>query len=111
MEVKKIHKNIFLLFTIISFATMSACGTVDTSNLASSEAILEQSSVSSTEQANSSAESEAPSSQTGISISFQKHSIYSKYSFNEYEMYIHVMRGCWLWQDLISLDHVNYGVK
>lgn len=75
MEVKKIHKNIFLLFTIISFATMSACGTVDTSNLASSEAILEQSSVSSTEQANSSAESEAPSSQTGISISFQKHSM------------------------------------
>ena len=26
-------------------------------------------------------------------------------------MYIHVMRGCWLWQDLISLDHVNYGVE
>ena len=44
-------------------------------------------------------------------ISFQKHSIYSKYSFNEYEMYIHVMRGCWLWQDLILLDHVNYEVK
>lgn len=75
MEVKKIRKNIFLLFTIISFATMSACGTVDTSNLASSEAILEQSSVFSTEQTNSSAESEAPSSQTGISISFQKHSM------------------------------------
>lgn len=75
MEVKKIRKNILLLFTIISFATMSACGTVDTSNLASSEAILEQSSVFSTEQTNSSAESEAPSSQTGISISFQKHSM------------------------------------
>lgn len=61
---------------ITAFITaMSACGTVDTSNLESSEAILEQSSVSSTEQANSSAESEAPSSQADISISFQEHSM------------------------------------
>ena len=61
---------------ITAFITaMSACGTVDTSNLESSEAILEQSSVSSTEQPSSAAESETASSQTDGSISFQEHSM------------------------------------
>ena len=72
---RMIDTSIGLLLITAFITAMSACGTVDTSNLESSEAILEQSSVSSTEQANSSAESEAPSSQTDISISFQEHSM------------------------------------
>lgn len=72
---RMIDTSIGLLLITAFITAMSACGTVDTSNLESSEAILEQSSVSSTEQANSSAESEAPSSQADISISFQEHSM------------------------------------
>lgn len=70
-----IDTSIGLLLITAFITAMSACGTVDTSNFEISEAILEQSSVSSTEQANYSAESEAPSSQTDISISFQEHSM------------------------------------
>lgn len=72
---RMIDTSIGLLLITAFIMDMSACGTVDTSNLESSEAILEQSSVFSTEQTNSSAESEAPSSQTDVSISFQAHSM------------------------------------
>ena len=72
---RMIDTTVGLLLTAALLTVMSACGTVDTSNLESSEAILEQSSISSTEQTNSSAESEAPSSQTDVSISFQAHSM------------------------------------
>ncbi len=72
---RMIDTSIGLLLITAFITAMSACGTVDTSNLESSEAILEQSSVFSTEQTNSSAESEAPSSQTDISISFQASSM------------------------------------
>lgn len=72
---RMIDTSVGLLLTAALLTVMSACGTVDTSNLESSEAILEQSSISSTEQTNSSAESEAPSSQTDVSISFQAHSM------------------------------------
>lgn len=72
---RMIDTSIGLLLITAFIMAMSACGTVDTSNLESSEAILEQSSVFSTEQTNSSAESEAPSSQTDISISFQSSSM------------------------------------
>ena len=72
---RMIDTSIGLLLITTFITAMSACGTVDTSNLESSEAILEQSSVFSTEQTNSSAESEAPSSQTDISISFQASSM------------------------------------
>ena len=72
---RMIDTSIGLLLITAFITAMSACGTVDTSNLESSAAILEQSSVSSTEQTNSSAESEASSSQTDISISFQEHSM------------------------------------
>ena len=72
---RMIDTSIGLLLITALLTVMSACGTVDTSNLESSEAILEQSSISSTEQTNSSAEPEAPSSQTDVSISFQAHSM------------------------------------
>lgn len=72
---RMIDTSIGLLLITALLTVMSACGTVDTSNLESSEAILEQSSISSTEQTNSSAEHEAPSSQTDVSISFQAHSM------------------------------------
>ena len=72
---RMIDTSIGLLLITAFIMAMSACGTVATSNLESSEAILEQSSVFSTEQTNSSAESEAPSSQTDISISFQSSSM------------------------------------
>ncbi len=72
---RMIDTSIGLLLITAFIMAMSACGTVDTSNLESSEAILEQSSVFSTGQTNSSAESEAPSSQTDISISFQSSSM------------------------------------
>lgn len=70
-----IDTSIGLLLITAFITAMSACGTVDTSNLESSEAILEQSSVSSTEQPSSAAESETASSQTDGSISFQEHSM------------------------------------
>lgn len=72
---RMIYMSIGLLLITAFITAMSACGTVDTSNLESSKAILEQSSVSSTEQTNSSAESEVLSSQTDVSISFQEHSM------------------------------------
>lgn len=70
-----IYTSIGLLLITAFITAMSACGTVDTSSIESSEAILVQSSLSSTEQTNSSAESEVPSSQTDVSISFQEHSM------------------------------------
>lgn len=72
---RMVYTSIGLLLTASLLMAMSACGTVDTSNLESSEAILEQSSVSSTEQPGSAAESETASSQTDGSISFQEHSM------------------------------------
>lgn len=72
---RMIYTSVGLLLITAFITAMSACGTVDTSNRESSEAILEQSSVSSTEQTNSSAESEVPSSQKDVSISFQAHSM------------------------------------
>lgn len=72
---RMIYTSIGLLLTATLLTAMSACGTVDTSNFESNEAILEQSSVFSTEQTNSSAESETPSSQADVSISFQANSM------------------------------------
>lgn len=72
---RMIDTSIGLLLITAFITAMSACGTVDISNPESSEAILEKSSVFSTEQTNSSAEFEAPSSQTDISISFQASSM------------------------------------
>ncbi len=72
---RMIDISIRLLLIMAFITTMSACDTVDTSDLESSEVISEQGSVSSTEQANSSTVSEVPSSQTDLSISFQANSI------------------------------------
>ncbi len=72
---RMIDTSIGLLLITAFITAMSACGTVDTSNLESSEAILEQNSDSSTEQPSSAAESETASSQTNGSISFQEHSM------------------------------------